>query len=90
MVEALAGLFASLRILDVVLAVMAVELAVLAVLGRRRGAALHTWLPMLGAGAALVIAWRLWASGAAWYWTAALLAAAGLAHLVDLRARWRR
>jgi apolipoprotein N-acyltransferase len=46
--------------------------------------------PTLRAGAALLLALRAAITGAAWPWIAAWLAAAGLAHLADLRTRWSR
>jgi len=44
---------------------------------------------MLAAGLALMLAGRAGVSGANWAWVSAGLSVAGLAHLVDVRRRWR-
>ena len=83
-------LVASGRIVDLILVLVAVELVVFGYIKARRGSGI-TWralLPNLLAGAALLLALRAAITGAAWPWIAAWLAAAGLAHVADLRVRW--
>jgi hypothetical protein len=82
--------FQELALIDIALAALAAEALVLAVLAAARGWPRYAaWLPTLLSGAGLMLAVRL-ALGAApsWAW-ASCLAAAGLAHAVDLRLRWR-
>ncbi|MGE0311933.1 MAG: hypothetical protein AB7P21_09990 [Lautropia sp.] len=79
------------RILDLLLALVAIEAIVLATVGARvarplRAAAI---LPNLAAGAALLGAARSVSLAADWRLTAGLLALAGLAHLLDLLQRMR-
>lgn len=57
--------------------------------GTPRATGPRVWAANLLAGLALLLAVRLVLAQAAWFWVAACLAAAGLAHLADLRARWR-
>nr|WP_242477802.1 hypothetical protein [Rubrivivax gelatinosus] len=68
------------------------EAAVLAVFHARtgRGLAPRDFAANLCAGLALMLAVRAALAGAAWTWVAAGLAAAGVAHLLDLRRRWKR
>jgi hypothetical protein len=47
-------------------------------------------LAFLLAGACLMLALRAALVGASWEWVAAPMAGAGVAHLLDLRLRWRR
>lgn len=68
---------------DGVMIVVVLEAILLAVLGR---AAI---LPNLLAGFLLLVAMRLAVADAALPWVGLSLLAAGLAHLVDLRRRWR-
>lgn len=85
------GLFADGRIVDVVLALMALEAAGLALYRRRtkRGVPLPALLANLGAGAALLLTLRAALTGAAFGTIAALLLLALLFHVADLAARWR-
>jgi hypothetical protein len=78
-------LFASGHAIDLVIAVLALEVLVVRVWMRRRHAL--PW-PTLVAGLCLLLAWRFAQSGAHWAWVALPLSAAGLAHAVDLRHRW--
>ena len=85
-------LIGSGRIVDLILVLVALEAVVLGYMRARRGNGIE-WralLPNLLAGAALLLALRAAITGAAWPWIAAWLAAAGLAHLADLRTRWSR
>jgi hypothetical protein len=87
-----AALFASGRIVDAILLLVAGEALVLAWL-RRRGAlggrALAPLLANLASGAALMLALRGALTGAAWTGTAAWLLAGLVAHLADLGLRLR-
>jgi len=55
-----------------------------------RGIAARLLLPNLAAGLCLLLALRAAVQHAGWPWIALALAAAGVAHLADLRMRWRR
>ena len=92
MSEGLAAWFASGRVVDLVVAVIALEAVVLFVRNRRtgRGPALAETWPNLGAGLALAMALRAALTGAAWPWLAAALTAAAMAHAIDLGQRIRR
>ncbi len=54
-----------------------------------RGVAARALLPNLAAGFFLLLALGAALRTAPWPWIAAALAAAGVAHALDLRARWR-
>ena len=86
----MSGLFASGRIVDLVLAITALEAALLLAYHRRtgRGPAPKDVVGMLLAGACLMLALREALVGAEWRWIALWLAAAFVAHLNDLRRRW--
>lgn len=83
--------FASGRAVDFVLLVMALEAALLIALFRRRGlgVAPADLLAMLLAGACLLLALRAALTQAPWLWVAGWLALALVAHLADVRRRWR-
>ena len=70
---------------------MIFEFLVLLIHRRRsgRGVAPLSLCVNLASAAGLLLALRTLLSGAWWGWTAAFLAAAGTAHLIDLRQRWR-
>jgi hypothetical protein len=78
------------RIVDAILLLVAVELVVLTLIRHRtgRGPGGTLLLPNLLAGCALLLALRAALGGAAWPWSAAWLAAAGVAHVADLAMRW--
>jgi hypothetical protein len=86
------GLFASGRVVDLVLALMALEGALLFWYGRRsgRGVPVGEMLAFLLADACLLLALRAALVGASWQWVALPLAGAFAAHLADLGLRWRR
>lgn len=76
-------------LVNLVLAVTALEIAWLMF---RRGGVRLAKGPLLAnllAGLSLVLALRLSLAGVAWFWIALCLALAGLAHAIDLQARWR-
>ncbi|MBZ8139111.1 hypothetical protein CLD22_04240 [Rubrivivax gelatinosus] len=81
-----------MALVDLVIAVTLLEAAVLAVFHARtgRGLAPRDFAANLCAGLALMLAVRAALAGAPWTWVAAGLAAAGVAHLLDLRRRWKR
>jgi hypothetical protein len=83
-------LFASGHVADLLVALLALELAVLWWWRRRSAAGLAPGraLPFLLAGVAFALALRTALTGAWWGWTALALAGAGAAHLWDLRSRW--
>jgi hypothetical protein len=85
-------LLTTVHIADVVLGVMAIEAIALLIHWRRkrRGIPPAAVFINLAAGACLVLALRSVLAGSHWSWTAAWLAAAFLAHLVDLAHRWQR
>jgi len=88
----MADLFASGRLVDLILVVVAIEAAALTLYWSRarRGVAPFDLLPNLCAGLFLLLALRVTLAGAGWLMASACLAAAGLAHLTDLRRRWRK
>lgn len=71
-------------------AVLVVSLIELVWLMTRRPSGPSGLLPNLMAGISLVLALRLVLGGAGPLWIGVCLASAGICHLVDLRARWRR
>ncbi|MBG6078596.1 hypothetical protein [Rubrivivax gelatinosus] len=81
-----------MALVDLVIAVTLLEALVLWIWHARtgRGLAPRDFVANLCAGLALMLAVRAALAGAAWTWVAAGLAAAGVAHLLDLRRRWRR
>ena len=88
----MAELFASGRLIDLILMLVVVEAAVLLLAWRyaRRGIAPGDLLPNLCAGAFLLLALRVTLGGGGWMIACGCLAAAGLAHLIDVSRRWRR
>ena len=86
----LAALFASGRIIDIVLVLTAAE--AIGVVGYHRatgrGVAPADFLGNLLSGVCLLIAVRLALTGAWWGWIGACLFGSLLAHLADLRRRW--
>lgn len=80
-----------LHLVDLVIVMTLLEAVALALYHYRTGKGLAPaeFLPTLAAGLALMLAVRAGASGAGWAWVAAGLAMAGLAHLADVRRRWR-
>jgi hypothetical protein len=78
-------------IVDAILLLVVLEAGALAFWHRRtgRGIAPAALAPNLCAGAALLLAVHAALAGAWWGWIAAALLAALIAHLLDLRGRWR-
>jgi hypothetical protein len=86
------GLFASPELIDLILLFAVVEAAVLTLWHRRTGRGLSVIAVglMLLPGICLLLALRAALTGRAWPWVPGALAAALIAHLADLRSRWRR
>jgi hypothetical protein len=78
-------LFTSGQAIDLVIAILALEVLVVRGLMQRRRAL--PW-PTLAAGLCLLLAWRSAQAGTHWVWIALPLSAAGMAHAVDLWRRW--
>lgn len=76
---------------DLILLLVALETLALVLLWRwkRRGLAPARLLPTMLAGGCLLLAFRAVLGGASLAWIGAALAAAGIAHFIDLRSRWR-
>jgi hypothetical protein len=85
-------LFESGRIVDLILAFVALEAVALLVYahGTARGIAPMGVLTNLAAGTCLLLALRCALVASPWGWTAAWLLAALFAHLADLGQRWTR
>jgi hypothetical protein len=81
------ALFASGRVIDAAIVLLALEVLLV-----------HGWLrrptvlpvPTLVAGLGLLFAWRFQAAGWSWMWVAATFTLAGLAHGWDVWQRWLR
>ena len=88
----MADLFASGRLVDLILVVVLIEAAALLLYWARarRGIAPFDLLPNLCAGAFLLLALRATLAGAGWMMASLFLGAAGLAHLTDVYRRWRK
>ena len=88
----MAGLFASGQIVDLILALLAMEAIIVIVCHRLtgRGIAPAALLSNLLAGACLLLALRSALIFAWWGWTALWLTAALLGHAADLARRWNR
>jgi len=88
----MAELFASGRLVDLILFLTAIEAVCLVLYWRSRGRGIAPLdlLPNLFAGAFLLLALRLALGGASWELTCGSLAAAGISHIFDLVRRWRR
>ena len=87
----MADLFASGRLVDLILLIVAIEAIGLIVYWRAtgRGIAPRDLLPNLIAGAFLLLALRLTLAEAGWMAICGCLAAAGLANVIDVMRRWR-
>ncbi|MCJ2123337.1 hypothetical protein [Methylobacterium sp. J-077] len=83
------ALFASGRIVDAILALVAAEALLLARLARRRGLAVPPLLANLASGAALMLALRAALVGSGWEVVAGWMLAGLAAHLTDLGLRFR-
>jgi hypothetical protein len=88
----MADLFASGRLVDLILVVVVLEASALLLYWAwaRRGIAPLDLLPNLFAGAFLLLALRATLVGSGWMIASLWLSAAGLAHLTDVKRRWRK
>jgi hypothetical protein len=88
----MADLFATGRIVDLIIALVVLEALTVLVLSRLapRSMDFLALLPTLASGLLLLLALRAAIAGLGWQLIAAPLALALIAHLVDLRVRWRR
>jgi hypothetical protein len=79
-------------VIDAILLLVALEAAALLVLWGwwRTGIAPSRALPMLGAGACLLLAMRAILAGQPWRVSALWLGLSFIAHLADVAGRWRR
>jgi hypothetical protein len=86
----MADLFATGRVVDLILILMILETFVLVAhhLLTGRGIAIMPLLTNMAAGACLLLALRAALSGAPWSVVAIALGAAFCMHTLDLRARW--
>lgn len=87
----MAGLFASGHIVDLILVLVAVEVAALALWRRWSGTGprLGGLAANLASGACLLLAVRSALVDAGWEWVAMALLGSLLAHVADLYGRWR-
>lgn len=88
----LAGLFASGRIIDIILGLMLLETVVLMgiYMATGRGVAPRALLPFMAAGVCLMLALKVTLTDGSWHAVAGLLSLAFIAHLADIALRWRR
>ena len=87
----MSAMFASGRMIDLILGLTLAEGIAIIVYHRRtsRGPAPADMLPTLAAGFCLLGALRCAIAGWGWLWMGASLAGALVAHLADLSRRWR-
>lgn len=87
----MADLFASGRLVDLILLIVLIEAVVLIVTWRvtGKGIAPLDLLPNLIAGVLLLLALRLTLADAGWMAVCFCLAASGIANVVDIMRRWR-
>ncbi|WP_375412365.1 hypothetical protein [uncultured Bradyrhizobium sp.] len=87
----MAELFASGRLIDLILIVVVLETALLIFYRRYTGRGIPPadLLPNLCAGGFLLLALRVTLAGSGWMAAGGCLTAAGLAHLIDVHRRWR-
>lgn len=92
MIDLVAELVRSGRIVEIALAILFIEAVVLIVLCRKRGTLdrLPGLMAHIAAGACLLLALRAALAGASWFVVALPLAGALVAHVVDLAIRLRR
>ena len=88
----MAELFATGRLIDLILGLVLVEAIALGTLNllTGKGVAPRDLVGLLLAGACLLVAVRLALTDAEWYWIGLWLGLSLIAHLADLVLRWRR
>lgn len=82
-------LFSSGQIIDLILAFVVIEAALLAFFRNWHGISLPGLLGNLLSGACLLLALRIALVGGSWQWIALALVGALLAHILDFNSRWR-
>jgi hypothetical protein len=84
-------LIASGFVVDAIVVLMAIEALALYLYNRRTSQGLRPGevITMLLAGLCLLLALRAALTGSSWVWVAGFLAASLLAHIADIRRRWR-
>lgn len=89
--DMLAELFITGRIIDMILALMALEAVALLAFNRitGKGAGPRAILPFMAAGVCLMLSLRVALTGGNWQIIAVLLLAAFVMHLLDIGLRWR-
>jgi hypothetical protein len=87
----MAGLFASGRIVDLILIFSVIEVVLLGAYHRRtgRGVGLRDLAPNMLSGVCLLLALRCAVADAWWGWIGLCLFASLIAHVWDLRRRWK-
>ncbi len=87
----MAGLFASGRIVDLILIFTVIEVVLLEAYRRRtgRGIGLRDLVPNLSSGACLLLALRCAMADTWWGWIGLCLFASLVAHVLDLHRRWK-
>jgi hypothetical protein len=87
----MAGLFVSGRIVDLILIFTVIEVVLLGVYRRRtgRGVGFHDLVANLSSGVCLLLALRCAIADAWWGWIGLCLFASLIAHVLDLRRRWK-
>ena len=90
--DLLRELILSGRIIDVVIAVLLLELVAVSILHKTRGLGIAPYPLMvnIGAGGSLALAIKASITGAGWQWIATWLITSFVFHVLDLRTRWRR
>jgi chromate transport protein ChrA len=87
----MAEIFASGRLIDLILGLVLIEAIALTLLYRLtgKGVAIRDWVGLLLAGVFLLLALRVALTDAGWIWIGLWLGLAFIAHLADLAMRWR-
>jgi hypothetical protein len=87
----MAEIFASGRLIDLILGLVLIEAIALTLLYRLtgKGVAIRDWVGLLLAGVFLLLALRAALTDAEWIWIGLWLGLAFIAHLADLAMRWR-
>ena len=87
----MAEFFESGHLIDLILVLVLAEIIALAIYWRwgGKGIALANFLPNAAAGAFLLLALRVALTGYGWHAACLCLAAAGVAHIIDVSRRWK-
>jgi hypothetical protein len=87
----MAEFFASGHLIDLIFVLVLIEIVVMEIYRRHsgKGVAFLDFLPNAAAGAFLLMALRAHLAAYGWQIICACLAAAGIAHVVDVSRRWK-